>query len=257
MLHAAASRAFTEIARIERLMSFHAPDSGLSRLNREAGLLPVETDAQIWQLLAIAVQVSSATAGTFDVCAASRPRTCDLRANDGRSPAPANFKDMELLAGYRVRYRRPLVVDLGGIAKGYAVDRAVEALMREGLSGCVNAGGDIRAFGERPVPVHVRDPQDPGRIGARTTICNSALATSAIYREGLASTAGRVLDPHDNVPPRVACSASVRAPSCTVADALAKAVLLIREGAASALAQFDAQAFVLDASGGRTIGSSH
>ena len=254
-LQAAASRAFAEIARIERLMNFHAQDSGLSRLNREASLRAVVTDAEIWRVLAIAAQVSRATDGAFDVSAVSRTALSDPCGSDGHVSDRASFRDVELLAGNRVRFHRPLAIDLGGIAKGFAVDCAVAALMREAPNGCVNAGGDLRAFGEWTVPVHVRDPSDPGRIAARTEICNRALATSAIYREGLAPTAGCVRDPRGNALPRAECSASVRGPACAVVDALAKAVLLLRERAASALAQFDAQAFVLDADGARTIGA--
>jgi len=139
-------------------------------------------------------------------------------------------------------------IDLGGIAKGYAVDLAVAALQDAGaISGCVNAGGDLRVFGQ-PLPVAVRAPAAPGLAAERLLLQDEAIATSGGYFSARLHEARHVcalLDPRSGEPLAAARSASVRAPRCAVADALAKVVLASGDAAHPALAAFGACAFLL------------
>lgn len=259
VLQPAATRAFDAMERVHGLMSFHSEFSDVTRLNRQACLGPVEVDRETWRVLELAFEVSLATGGAFDVTVGAKmmERGALPRMVSGPFDTDATFRDIELLSGYRVCFRRPLAVDLGGIAKGYAVDRAVEVLYEnKDFSGWVNAGGDLRAFGVNTVPVQVRDPQRPLCAGALALLHDRALATTANYSSssGLA-TAGIILDPLTSTGPQGFRSASVRATSCAVADALAKSVFLLGDRAAAALAQFGAAGFLLDDEGLSLIGT--
>lgn len=182
------------------------PGSDLLRIARATVGTAVEVDAWTHELLTIAHRVHAATNGIFDPCLPLRAgRLCDL----------------ELLDANRVRAHRPMSLDLGGIAKGYAVDRAVLALREAGCnSGLVNAGGDLRSFGQR------RFVQCPP-IGRRVRLDDGALAVSQPAAPGHPSghqgyycrVAG-----HSRMAPRAA--AAVRAPTAALADALTKFVLL-------------------------------
>ena len=142
-----------------------------------------------------------------------------------------------------MRLRRPLWLDLGGIAKGYAVDRAVDVLQRLGAAQiCVNAGGDLRISGPRAEAIFLRDAD--GRLGAVPILelRDGAIATST-------SAAGGV---HIDAAARASIAqrrtVSVLAPQCALADALTKVVLADSDGvrASHALAACDAQACVHD-----------
>jgi thiamine biosynthesis lipoprotein len=134
-------------------------------------------------------------------------------------------------ASSSVRYTQPGVrVDLGGIAKGYAVDCAVDALRGHGItSGRVNAGGDLRVFGAIPRRIHLRDPTNPGALIPFADIASGALATSAAYFSRSVwrgRTISPVIDGLRRRPTIPFFSASVAAPTCMLADALTKLVLL-------------------------------
>ena len=182
-----------------------------------------------------------------------------LQALTDRSPDPgATFRDIELLPGNRVRLHRTLAIDLGGIAKGYAVDVAIDVLKRNGvLAACVNAGGDLRVYGAEATTVQVRDPLDPSIARAQLQLQDCALATSANYASDHGySSAGVVLDPRCGEAAGAGRSASIRASHCAIADALAKCVLMLGESCTALLAHYRADGFLLDGRVQRVFGSS-
>ncbi len=250
-LHDAAGAAFAGIAQLHELMSLQSAQSELSCLNNTPVGTAVRISRHTWSVLALAGEVSRLSDGAFDVTVGAT-----MMARDGvpgvqqkQTDPLATYRDIELLDGSRVRFRRALAVDVGGIAKGYAVDHAVRILRDRGVpAGCVNAGGDLRAFGDDSVAVQVRDPEDPGTARAHLDLRNQALATSANYADdGAFRASGVVLDPRANN--SIAArgrSASVRAKSCAVADALAKCVLLLGANSAAALRHYEADGFVIE-----------
>lgn len=248
-LHRAADDAFGAVERVHRLMSFHAHDSDVTRLNRGAHRAPVQVDDATWNVLELAGRVAQATGGVFDVTIGGRMMAQHaLPKMTSIAPDPAAcFRDIELLPGRHVVFQRELAIDLGGIAKGYAVDCAVEVLAaHEGVAGWVNAGGDLRAFGGKDVPVQIRDPARPALVGATAVVNNAALATSARYaRSRGLSVSGLILHPHAAPLSRRPRSASVRASSCALADALAKVVYLMKDNARFVLTGFGASGFLL------------
>jgi thiamine biosynthesis lipoprotein len=259
-LHESANAAFEAIASVHEIMSFHLPDSDVSRVNNSAVGRAVQIDPRTWRVIELANEISLASGGVFDITVGGEMMARgNLPGKLRRQPdRDASYRDIELLADSHVRIRRPLVIDVGGIAKGYAVDCAVGVLREMAVSsGCVNAGGDLRAFGEETVPVEVRDPLKPHVAGARVSVRDGAFATSANYTTASSfSSSGVVLDPRDDAQVVGGRSASVRATSCVIADALAKCVLILGQGSGSLLRHYDADGFMLG-QGGSVLIDTH
>jgi len=223
----AVDAAFAEVLTVHRLMSFHEPHSDLALLHRAPAGTAVRVNARTHEVLHWSLRIAAASHGCFD------PTIAAAQVAAGRLPQPAsacapdpdgNWRDIELLGGERVRLRRPLWIDLGGIAKGYAVDRAIDVLRAHGAAqACVNAGGDLRVFGPRVERVHVRDAG--GGCAAVLEVANGAVASSS-------GADARSL------------TASVVAARCIVADALTKVVLAANAACGCILDEFGASAGV-------------
>jgi thiamine biosynthesis lipoprotein len=246
---AAVESAFEAIARVERLMSVHDRDSDLGRANREAHERPVAVHAWTAEVLRFSLRLRRESAGVFD-CGVGRSleRAGFLPAGTAHAGADdVSCREGVIIdASNRVRYRRPLCIDLGGVAKGYAVDRAIEALQVAGVTaGIVNAGGDLRAFGLRGFPIQVRDPSSPGRLARICDLRSGAVATSSgCHTSGIVEgrPAMPIFDPLRRrfLPPRL--SVSVTAPTCMAADALTKVAAILGPGSRELLERYDAHA---------------
>jgi FAD:protein FMN transferase len=223
--------AFTAIGHVHRRMSAHDRNSDLARISRLAHHRAVAIDPQTFAVLSLARRLHDATDGRFDV------------TRGPRRMRGATFDVVTLIAPRHVAARRPITLDLGGIAKGYAVDRAVDALQAAGATqGVVNAGGDLRVFGGAWLPLHLRDPRRATRHLAAGHLRNAAAATSADYfRAGAPALFDRGL----RRPLTHSSSVTVIAPSCALADALTKVVALDWLRAPPLLARFDARAIRL------------
>jgi thiamine biosynthesis lipoprotein len=253
---AAIDDAFAEVAAVHRLMSFHEADSDVSRLNREAVFAPVAVDPRTFEVLAWADSLAWASDGAFDVTAAG------LLVEQGALPRPpspfapspeANWRDMELTPERcTVRFRRPLWLDLGGVAKGYAVDRAAALLNARGARRqVVNAGGDLAAFGPEPEPVLLR-----GGDAAVIELQDGALASSGGEPDPVRAP-GLHLDPRRRRRVGDGRFVAVAAETCMAADALTKVVMAEGEAAGPLLAGLGASAHLHDPGGPwRTIGAS-
>ncbi len=157
---------FAAIIEVQRLMSFHDASSDVSRLNREAFRKPVRVHKWTWQVLTRAQEFSVRSGGEFDITIAPLLSKWGYLPGGYSSGAAATFRDIILGPDCTIRFARPLSIDLGGIAKGFAVDCAVSSLLAAGIkSGIVNAGGDLRVFGAEPHQVYLRDPAKPERRG--------------------------------------------------------------------------------------------
>ena len=242
--------AFIQIEQIHHCMSFHEPDSDLSRLHRTAVGGVVAVDTRTNAVIACALRVAHASGGVFDPTIAAHQVAGGFlpRPPSSFDPDPhARWHDIELIDATHVRLRRPLWIDLGGIAKGFTVDRAMHVLVAAGAAqACVNAGGDIRVHGARAEPVHVRLRN--GTLAQVLEITNAAVATSGLNTSPHLDGVSRALVSRFE-------SASVVAPECMIADALTKVVLGDCANVADVLAAFDASACVHDdADGWRTVG---
>jgi len=228
---AAIERAFEAIEQVNRLMHPRAEGSDLARINSAPLHAATKVHASIGQLLELAKRIHTLTEGVFDPCTPAQPgRLGNVEVSDDET---------------EVVCHAPVSLDFGGFAKGYAVDCAIEALVAGGCTaGLVNAGGDMRVFGQRDEPVFVRGPA--GELTAIELI-DAALAVSdtmsgqrppehqGYYVRGAAPTpaadqyAGRSESTAASSAapaPTAATYAAVIADKAVIADALAKCVLL-------------------------------
>jgi len=240
-LSAAAAAAFAEIARIEALMSPHVPGSDVARLSaatREAVVSP-ETATVIAQGL----EVAARSDGAFDLTLGRLKELWGIEAEAPRIPTAAEIAaalegtgpEALSVTGPLVRKRTPqLAIDLGGIAKGYAVDRALAVLREQGVtSAAVNAGGDIALLGSkqgRPWRIGVQHPRHAGEVLATVVAVDRAVVTSGDY-ERYFERGGRryhhLFDPQRGYPADLCQSVTVLAPEAMLADALATALFVL------------------------------
>jgi len=175
--------AFAALEDAQAWWSFHAPDSDLSRLNLAAGAR-VSLRPQTLRLLRLTVAVMQRSAAAFDCTVGGLlVRQGVLPDHGGPAPLPrGRVDDIEIGASW-ARLRRPVRLTLDGIAKGYAVDLAVAALRRAGApAGSINAGGDLRVFGELQLPVQRRELD--GRFTSLGTLRDAAVASSRVAAPG-------------------------------------------------------------------------
>jgi thiamine biosynthesis lipoprotein len=254
--HRAIDAAFAELEQIHARMSFHEPSSDVSRLNREAFHRPVTVDLRTVEVLRLARQLAEHSGGRFDITVAAQlvdwgilpPLDCPYR------PDPRGcWRDIELLAGSAVRFRRAVWIDLGGIAKGYAVDRAIEHLRQWGAPQCaVNAGGDLSILGPAMERIHLdwgaADPVLP-----IIELENGSVASST-GRPARHRHQGRFRGPHvdgrQRGPVGTRSFVSVVAERCVIADALTKVVLAQGARSETLLRRYGASAYLYRAGHG-------
>ncbi|MGI8889533.1 MAG: FAD:protein FMN transferase [Chthoniobacterales bacterium] len=225
VLRRALAVAFIAVAEVQRLMSRYDPGSEVSCLNRNASSSSISVHRWTCSVLRMANRFSEESGGAFDITLG----------------AGGSWRDLVIDKQDRVRFRRPITINLGGIAKGFAVDRAVEAMKKAGaVAGVVNAGGDLRVFGEKSEAILIRHPLNPGGRAGRVLLRERSLATSAHY------FTPELFDGRSGAPILDEVSVTVGADDCATADALTKIALALREGARSVLERHHADAFLLE-----------
>lgn len=252
-LSQAIDRAFRAVARVHALMSFHEPDSELARLNREAHAGPVPVSGHLRRVLRTACQLSALTDGCFDVTIApTLVHWGYLPGLTTTGKTPGGWRDIRFGPAGAVQFARPLLVDLGGIAKGYAVDVAIAALRRAGVpQACVNAGGDLRFYGSEPRRIGVRDPADPSRLHLLPALLQGAIATSCTRdtrRRHGRTWRSPLIDPRSRRAWAGGGSVTVLTHACLYADALTKPLALDPAACEPVLRRLRAQALILPAS---------
>ena len=242
-LDLAIAAAVAELNRVEDLMTDWRP-SELMRLNAAAGTGPVEVDPELGRLIGRALDISGFTDGAFDVTYAGVGRLWDFKRVPVQVPDQAAVDAALLNVGYQrvvmnaerttVDLPAGMSIGLGGIAKGYGVDRAMSVLMEHGVEhGIVNAGGDLKALGRKlgePWEVAIRHPRDEERVLAVIPVVNSCIVTSGDYARFFEYEGQRyhhILDPRTGFPSRGCMSATVVAPEAATADALATALCVL------------------------------
>ena len=221
---------FAEIARIHRLMSFHEANSDLAKFREaKAGEL-VEVDADTVTVLRIAADLHQSTGGLFNIAIGRqlvRARFLPRMGADHLAQYNGDASHIEIMDDSHVRLHRRVLIDLGGIAKGYAVDCAVAALQAAGVpTGIVNAGGDLRVFGDTAMPIQVRAAQ--GGYSPAFAVQNIAVASSENGRTRR-TYQGRIATPHIgryNRPAIIDQTVTVTASTCMIADAMTKVAMV-------------------------------
>jgi thiamine biosynthesis lipoprotein len=242
-----------EMNRIDVEMSTYKPESELSRLNARAARAPVKISVELFDLLKTAMEFSRITNGAFDVTYASVGFMYDFRARQRpseqqieRALPAVNYKLVQLNEkNHTVRYLRDGVrIDLGGIAKGYAVDRGIAILQKRGIQhALVGAGGDSRVIGDRfgrPWVIAIRHPDRPDEIVTRLPLIDTAISTSGDYERYFDENGQRyhhIIDPRTGHSASMVRSATVLADTATRSDGLSKTAFVL--GAEAALAIYN------------------
>lgn len=242
----AVEEAFQEVETIDALMSNFREDSELSRLNRRAGGSFQVFHPKLLEVLDAAFIFSRWSQGAFDVTVSPLVRLWGFYGEDRRVPSAKELRQALKLVDYRkllldrekglARLREPgMSVDLGGIAKGYAVDKAVEALRRNGIRrGLVNAGGDLYALGRRtdetPWLIGLQHPQKKEETAVVLPVEDQAVATSGSYEKYFRIQGKKythIIDPYSGWPVQGMASVTVLADTAMKADALATAAFVL------------------------------
>ena len=264
---AAIDAVIAEMHRIDELMTVYKPESQLSRVNRDAATAPVNVDPELSGLISRALEFSEMSAGAFDITYASVGYLYDYREH--KHPTEAQIQAALPAVNWRhvvvnssastVRFLKPGVrIDLGGIAKGHAVDSSIAILRARGITNAtVTAGGDSRIIGDRrgrPWIVGIRHPDDRNRVIARIPLEDSAISTSGDYERFFDEDGVRyhhIIDPKTGKSPHRVRSVTVIAPTSTIAEGLTKSVFIMgpERGIALVETQPDADAVVVTAEG--------
>jgi len=237
-----------EMERINQLMSPYIDTSELSLINAKAGQQPVVISDEMFELLDKSVNISALTKGAFDITFASVGYLYNYKQNQRPDEATiasllaaVNYKHIDLNKHNKtVAFTHEKVkIDLGGIAKGHAVDNSISLLERMGIMhGLVTAGGDTRLIGDRrgnPWIVGIRDPRDEEKQAVVMPLQDSAMSTSGDYERYFEEDGKRyhhILSPKTGKSTYDVQSVSIIGPSSTYNDALSTAIFVmgLREG---------------------------
>ena len=264
---AAITAVMDEMHRIDRTMSPHKADSELSIINRDAASKAVPVSAEMARLIVRANEFAELSGGAFDITYAAVGQLYDYRQRI--RPSEAELAAARAAVGWRhlvldtqagtVRFARPGVrIDLGGFAKGHAVDNAVAILRRRGIAhAMVSAGGDSRVMGDRrgrPWSIGVRDPRRPGKVVAMLPLEDVSISTSGDYERYFDADGVRfhhLIDPSTGKSPSEIQSVTILADDGLTSEALSKIVFVlgVARGMALVESQQGVDAVVVDAAG--------
>jgi thiamine biosynthesis lipoprotein len=247
------------LAAVEARMSLYRPDSELAQLNRRGAGQPLTLSPELFAVLAAAQRVSELADGAFDVTVAPLVQAWGFGTEKRRKVPPAHqVEDKRAAVGWRglrldagtlaaTKARADLHVDLGGIAKGYGVDRAALALDALGVTDyMVELGGEVRTRGHntagQPWRIGIEQPDAvPPRARHVVPLAGRSMATSGDYRNYFEQDGRRyshAIDPARAAPiAHALCSVSVVADDCMQADALATALIVLGAERGRALAE--------------------
>jgi FAD:protein FMN transferase len=240
---AAIEAVMAEMHRIDQLMSHYKPESQLSAINARAAREPVTVDPELFELLRQSVRFSELTDGAFDITYASVGYLYDYRKHvrptdaEIRKALPGvNFRNMVLDEKHHsVRFEKPgMRIDLGGIAKGHAVDRGIELLQKRGVQhAVVTAGGDTRIIGDRfgrPWVIGIRHPDDESKLVTRIPLVDTAMSTSGDYERYFDQDGVRyhhIIDPKSGRSASRVRSATILGPTAMETDGLSKTAFVL------------------------------
>lgn len=258
-------RVFAEMERINALMSSYLDSSELSFINKNAAIDAVKISEELALLIEKSLYFSEISDGAFDITYASIGYAYDYRKRQQPSDQSITRKLPAIdyhhidLANNRIRFNNDAVrIDLGGIAKGYAVDRAIDIIRQCGIGkAMVTAGGDSRILGDRvgrPWIIGIQHPRNPEGIALRLPLSDSAISTSGDYERFFIENGKRVhhiINPSTGRSAVASWSATVTGPDTMTTDALSTSIFIL--GAARGLALIESlegiDAIIIDSDG--------
>lgn len=269
VLDRAAGAAFTEIARLEDIFSSYRPGSDVSRVSRNAGKGPVEVSPEVVEVVQTALRISEISGGAFDPTVGALAGLWGWSGESGVAPPVEEVEGLLPLVDYRkvsvdrakntVELEEPgMVLNLGGVAKGYIVSKAIEKLKAGGAErGIIKAGGDLAVFqtrGRRPFVIGIKHPREEASLMGRVEVVSGAVTTSGDYERYFIEDGVRyhhILDPSTGYPARGTMSVTVVAEEPVLADALSTAVFVMgsKEGLGVIEGFSGVEAVVVDSDG--------
>lgn len=250
----ALEQSFGMLQEVDRIMSDYKPDSDLSRLNAARAGEPVSINPKLSDVLRASMKYTSMSGGAFDPSGRPLFQLWKSAGKKGQLPTEQEIADarshvgwdkLTLQDGLATKSDPGLQIDLGAIAKGYGVDLAVERLRQAGMAGgLVEAGGDLRVFGQSPDGkawrIGVQHPFRRGALCGTLVLKDLAVATSGNY-ERFTEIGGKryshILDPRTGRPVDFAPSVTVVARDCMTADAWATTLSVLGPSAMQAAEQ--------------------
>ena len=240
----AADKAFNEMRRLEQLMSTHIGDSEISRLNANAGGQFVTVSPEVLEVIQRGIHWGKLSNSALDITIGPAASLWRFGEKDSLLPDTTRLKQALPLVNYRnieiqdskIRLKQPgMALHLGAIAKGYAVDRAMDVLKRSGIQNAIiNAGGDLQALGSREErqlwKIGIQHPRNPEKMIAVFALPGKAVATSGDYQKYFMQNGTRyhhILNPQNGMPARGVISVTIIAESVMDADALATAAFVL------------------------------
>jgi thiamine biosynthesis lipoprotein len=232
-----------EMRRIDELMSHYKPESELSQINLHAAEHPVQVDKELFDLIKLSTHYSEITEGAFDITYASvgylynypnhvRPTEEQIKA----ALPSVNWRNLKFDDAHNTVFfeHKGMRIDLGGIGKGYAVDRGIDILQKRGIQhAVVTAGGDTRIIGDhmgRAWLVAIRHPDDPSKVVTRIPLSDAAMSTSGDYERYFDEKGVRyhhIIDPKTGHSASKVRSATVIGPTATQTDGMSKTAFVL------------------------------
>lgn len=240
------SQAIEEVKRIEHLISDWIPITQISKVNQNAGIVPVKVDQEVFELIERAIKISKLTNGAFDISYASMDKIWKFDGSMKEMPTEEAIKNSVAKVGYQniilnekestiFLKNKGMKLGLGGIGQGYIADKVKELLIESGCkSGIVNVSGDIFAWGKqpdgKPWTVAIVNPMNKNKVFATFPLEDSAVETSGSYEKFVTFNGKRyshIIDPRTGYPATGIVSVSVFAKTTELADALATGIFVL------------------------------
>jgi thiamine biosynthesis lipoprotein ApbE len=272
--------ALDEVDRIDRLMSHYKRESPLSRLNREAGQRAVPVDPELFAFIKRSIQYSEESAGAFDITVGPLMKVWGFFPGDGHMPADVELSAARQRVGAHhvilndndrtIRFDvEGVQLDLGGIAKGYAVDRVVEILRSQHVEAALISAGGSTIYGLGAPPgrdgwrVAIQDPTDARKVAREVTLRNRSLSVAGSSEKSFEANGIRyshIMDPRTGQPVQGMLSVAVLTETGTEGDALDDALFVVGPSKSAAYLEHypdaDAWFFVPDGKHGWTVVNS-
>lgn len=246
----AITAAFAEMRRLEDILTAHEPESEIAKVGDNAGSSSVQVSPETLAVISTALEYAEITHGAFDISLAPVLKQYifpKVEGEQGEIPSPSQLEETLPLVDWTkitlnsdaetVYLEEPgMNVDLGGIAKGYITDRAVDILRKHGIEyGLINSGGDIKLLGPKtdgtPWRVGIKNPHNPLDNFAIIEVSDGSIVTSGDYERFFELEDGvryhHIIDPHSGLPARGAKSVTVLAPTAELADLLSTAIFVM------------------------------
>lgn len=247
--------AFEEIERVEAALSSYRPTSEISRINVTASRGPVVTDPEVFGLIEQALDYSRRTGGAFDITVGALVRTSGFFRDDVHYPSPDELAEARATVGWQhvaldratrtIRFLTPgIELDLGGIGKGFALDRAARILRRHGVTAALLGAGrsSYYAIGAPPDaegwPIVISSPRDPAQVLSTIRLHDRSLSTSGNAQKFFELDGKRyshIIDPRTGEPSAGMLQVTVTAGTAAESDALATALFVLGPERAAAL----------------------